>query len=124
MKDRIPFRVRPMLATLVDQPFHKPGWVYEEKYDGYRILAYKEGSQVTLLSRNDKDHTRTYQSVVKEIAKLPARTLLLDGEVVVFDRKGVSHFQSLQDLGHASRSGVAYAAFDCLYVDGEDLRQE
>ena len=50
MKDRIPFRVRPMLATLVDEPFHKPGWVYEEKYDGYRILAYKEGSQVTLLA--------------------------------------------------------------------------
>ena len=48
--DRIPFRVRPMLATLVDEPFHRPGWVYEEKYDGYRILAYKEGSGVTLLS--------------------------------------------------------------------------
>ena len=36
--DRIPFRVRPMLATLVRKPFHRPGWVYEEKYDGYRIL--------------------------------------------------------------------------------------
>ena len=43
MSDRIPFRVKPMLATLVKQPFDKPGWVYEEKYDGYRIMAYKEG---------------------------------------------------------------------------------
>ena len=49
VKDKIPFRVRPMLATLVDEPFHEPGWVYEEKYDGIRILAYKEGSKVTLL---------------------------------------------------------------------------
>ena len=47
-QNRIPFRVRPMLATLVQKPFHKPGWIYEEKYDGYRILAYKEGDRVTL----------------------------------------------------------------------------
>ena len=54
MIDRIPIRVRPMLALLVPAPFHGPGWVFEEKYDGIRILAYKEGSKVTLLSRNDK----------------------------------------------------------------------
>ncbi len=59
-KDRIPFRVKPMLATLVRKPFHAPGWTYEEKYDGYRILAYKEGDRVTLLSRNANDRTATY----------------------------------------------------------------
>jgi bifunctional non-homologous end joining protein LigD len=48
-----------MLASLVAQPFHRKGWVYEEKYDGYRILAYKEGPHVTLLSRNAKDRTRS-----------------------------------------------------------------
>lgn len=119
-RDRIPFHVRPMLATLVAKPFDKPGWDYEEKYDGYRILAYKEGSHVTLLSRNSKDRTQTFSSVAEAVAKLPARTLLLDGEVVEFDRQGVSRFQLLQDL----KSEPKYAVFDCLYRDGLDLRRE
>src|SRR5579872_1716790 len=97
MSNRIPFRVKPMLATLVPQPFHKAGWVYEEKYDGYRILAYKEGARVVLLSRNGKDRSHTFGSVADNVKKLTASTLLLDGEVVSFDRGGVSRFQLLQD---------------------------
>lgn len=119
-KDRIPFRVKPMLATLVRKPFHEPGWVYEEKYDGYRILAYKEGDRVTLLSRNGNDRTATYGSVARAIQKLRARTLLLDGEVVAFDKKHISRFQLLQE-GSAL---TAYAVFDCLYSEGRDLRHE
>jgi len=116
--DRIPFRVKPMLATLVAEAFDLPGWVYEEKYDGYRILAYKEGRQVRLLSRNDNDRTETFAGVAEAIARLPEPTLLLDGEVVVVDRKGVSRFQLLQ------RGGAhAYAVFDCLYRGGRDLRR-
>lgn len=120
MSDRIPFGVKPMLATLVKQPFDKPGWVYEEKYDGYRILAYKEGGRVTLLSRNANDRTATFSGIAKAVAKLPGRTLLLDGEVVVFDSKRVSRFQLLQNF----RREPAYAVFDCLYKDGLDLRSE
>jgi len=119
MADRIPFRVQPMLATLVAQPFDKPGWIHEEKYDGYRILAYKEGSRVTLVSRNGKDRTDTFSSVADAVRKLPAETLLLDGEVVAFDRHEVSHFQLLQQ-GKVSPS---YAVFDCLYRNGYDLRK-
>jgi bifunctional non-homologous end joining protein LigD len=118
--DRIPFRVRPMLATLIPKPFQKEGWVYEEKYDGYRILAYKEGSRVILLSRNAKERTATFPTVAQAVAALPARSLLLDGEVVAFDRKGVSRFQLLQDL----QTEPAYAVFDCLYLNGRDLRGE
>lgn len=118
--DRIPFRARPMLATLVDEPFHYPGWVYEEKYDGYRILAYKEGSRVTLYSRNAKDRTDTFSNIAHAIERLRARTLLLDGEAVAFDRKLVSRFQLLQQGEVPS----LFAVFDCLYHNGRDLRNE
>jgi bifunctional non-homologous end joining protein LigD len=109
-----------MLATLVGEPFDRPGWVYEEKYDGYRILAYKEGAKVTLLSRNDKDRTATFSGVAKAVGALRDRTLLLDGEVVAFDRKRISRFQLLQ------RGDVAqeFAVFDCLYRSGRDLQRQ
>jgi bifunctional non-homologous end joining protein LigD len=119
-KDRIPFRIKPMLATLVRKPFHKPGWIYEEKYDGYRILAYKEGDRVTLLSRNGNDRTATYASVARAVQKLRSRTLLLDGEVVAFDKKHISRFQLLQE----GSAPTAYAVFDCLYSEGRDLRHD
>lgn len=109
-----------MLAKLVAKPFDRSGWVYEEKYDGYRILAYKEGKQVELLSRNDKDRTGTFAAVADAVAKLRAKTLLLDGEVVRFDRHKVSRFQLLQ----SGSSRLFYAVFDCLYRDGRDLRRE
>jgi bifunctional non-homologous end joining protein LigD len=109
-----------MLATLVSEPFHRPGWVYEEKYDGYRILAYKEGDRITLLSRNGKNRTETFAEVAQAIAKLPDAALLLDGEIVAFDRKLVSRFQLLQQ-GEVPQ---VYAVFDCLYRKGKDLRGE
>src|SRR6202040_3753991 len=109
--DRIPIRPHPMLATLVSEPFHRPGWVYEEKYDGYRILAYKEGDRVLLSSRNAKDRTESFSDVAAAIAPLPDETLLLDGEVVAFDRNLVSRFQLLQQ-GEVAQ---VFAVFDCLY---------
>jgi bifunctional non-homologous end joining protein LigD len=104
----------------VKDPFHRPGWVYEEKYDGDRILAYKEGERVRLLSRNMKDHTARFGQIGGAISALPSRTLLLDGEVLVFDHHGVSRFQLLQQ----GRGEPTYAVFDCLYRDGRDLRRE
>jgi bifunctional non-homologous end joining protein LigD len=109
-----------MLATLVPEPFHYPGWVYEEKYDGYRVLAYKEGSRVTLLSRNAKDRTESFADIARAIETLSDRTLLLDGEAVAFDEKLVSRFQLLQQ----GEAPVLYAVFDCLYRNGRDLRNE
>jgi bifunctional non-homologous end joining protein LigD len=118
--DRIPFRVQPMLATLVSQPFDKRGWVYEEKYDGDRMLAYKEGGRVRLVSRNSKDQTGRFPGIVAAIEKLRPASLLLDGEVVVFDKREVSRFQLLQQ----GKGQAIFAVFDCLYADGKDLRDE
>lgn len=118
--NRIPFRVHPMLATLVAEPFDRPGWVFEEKYDGDRVLAYKEGDRVRLLSRNEKDLTDRFPRIARAIAKLHSQTLLLDGEVVVFDGKGVSRFELLPRIG----ADPVYAVFDCLFHDGRDLRCE
>jgi bifunctional non-homologous end joining protein LigD len=109
-----------MLATLVREPFDKKGWVYEEKYDGYRILAYKEGDQIKLMSRSDIDRTEHFSQIATAVKALKARTLLLDGEAIVVDRKGVSHFQLLQQ----DNKDADYAVFDCLYCNGKDLRRE
>ena len=109
-----------MLATLVREPFDREGWSYEEKYDGYRILAYKEGGRVRLYSRNDIDRTSRFPKVAEAVRQLKATTLLLDGEVSVFDKAGVSRFQLMQRL---QKDISVYAVFDCLYKDGKDLRR-
>ena len=109
-----------MLATLVSEPFHRPGWAYEEKYDGDRILGYKEGNRVRLLSRNDKERTERFPRIAEAIRLLRPDTLLLDGEVVVFDRQRVSRFQLLQQ----AKGEPVYVVFDCLYCAGTDLRAE
>ena len=108
-----------MLATLVAQPFHADNWVYEEKYDGDRLLAYKEHARVRLLSRNAKDRTTRFPNIAQAIAKLEPISLLIDGEVVVFDRQNISRFQLLQE----GKGKPTLAVFDCLYVDGKDLRR-
>jgi bifunctional non-homologous end joining protein LigD len=108
-----------MLATLVDAPFNKPNWVYEEKYDGVRMLAYKEGSKVSLVSRNGIDRTERYPKIAEAIAKLKPDTLALDGEIVIFDADKVSRFQFLQK----GDGRPVFALFDCIYRDGKDLRK-
>jgi bifunctional non-homologous end joining protein LigD len=109
-----------MLATLVAKPFHLANWVYEEKYDGDRLLAYKEGTLIRLLSRNAKDRTMRFPKIAAAIQNLKPVSLLLDGEVVVFDRRRISRFQLLQE----NKGEPTFALFDCLYIDGRDLRHE
>ncbi|MFZ1035070.1 MAG: non-homologous end-joining DNA ligase [Candidatus Acidiferrales bacterium] len=109
-----------MLATLVRKAFDRKGWVYEEKYDGFRILAYKEGDRVSLMSRNDIDRVARFPQIAAAVKALKSHTLLLDGEAIVVDRKGVSHFQLLQQ----DNEQAIYAVFDCLFRDGKDLRKQ
>jgi ATP-dependent DNA ligase len=69
-----------MLATLVPRPFHKAGWVSEEKYDGFGILAYKGGARITLLSKNGKNRTQTYATTAAAVAKLADPKPIVDIE--------------------------------------------
>lgn len=109
-----------MLATLAREPFHRQGWVFEEKYDGYRIVAYKEGHRVQMFSRNAIDRAARYPAIAETIRRMRPTTLILDGEVVVFDRAKISRFQLLQ---RASTNSV-FVVFDCPFVNGRDLRRE
>lgn len=109
-----------MLATLVARPFNSANWIYEEKYDGDRLLAYKAGTRVRLLSRNEKDRTKRFPEIADAIRQLAPKSLLLDGEVVIFDRKSISRFQLLQE----GKGRPVFVVFDCLYLDGRDLRRD
>jgi bifunctional non-homologous end joining protein LigD len=71
------------MAPTLREPFHHDGWVYEEKVDGWRMLVYKDGDRVSLVSRNGRDHTRRFADLAAVFAKLSARTLVLDGEVAI-----------------------------------------
>jgi bifunctional non-homologous end joining protein LigD len=73
-----------MHATQVPRPFHTKGWVYEEKYDGWRMVAYKVAGSVKLTSRNGRDHTSRIPGIVAALRKLDATGLILDGEVAVW----------------------------------------
>ncbi|HEX9945382.1 MAG TPA: RNA ligase family protein [Thermoanaerobaculia bacterium] len=114
-----------MLASEVKRPFHKPGWVYEEKYDGYRTVAYKDGKRVQLVSRNLKDLTAQFEEVAEAVARLRAPSLILDGEVAVFDERLVSHLGYLRASGEERLlTPPVLIAFDCLYARERELFRE
>ena len=112
-----------MQPTLVSRPLHREGLVYEEKVDGYRMVAHKDGAAVKLVSRQGSDHTRRYPDIVAAIRALEVPTLLLDGEIAIFDQKLISRFEWLR---HSAPPELAtpplFMAFDCLYYRGKDLR--
>lgn len=112
------------LAKLLDSVPEEDGWVYEVKYDGYRIVAYTEGDKAKLASRNKHDFTDKFPTIANALAEWSdGRAIVLDGEVVVTDKDGRSDFQSLQGyIRGTDDNAPAYMAFDLLALDGEDLR--
>src|SRR5215813_15153429 len=115
--------VTPMFATLAAKPFHRDGWVFEEKVDGWRILAYKDGGRVRFLSRHGVDHTQRFPQLAAAVGKLRPTRLVLDGEVAVFDEKLVSQFFLLHDTEPAiTCTPPLLMAYDCLWIGNQDLR--
>lgn len=115
--------IKLMHATEVAKPLHRDGWVYEEKYDGWRMVAYKDGSAVQLVSRAGKEHSRRFPELAAAIRALPRMTLILDDEVAIFDDKLISRFEWFRKRPEdAASTPPIYMAFDCLYLEGRDRR--
>lgn len=113
--------IRPMLATLSKEVVDGPEWLFEEKYDGIRAIAERTRSGVRLVSRTGQDLTAGFAEVAAAVARLDDDDLALDGELVVFDRAGVSRFQLLQRRGVDPRTRPTYVVFDVLRSRGRDL---
>ena len=112
-----------MHATELPKPYHRDGWIYEEKYDGWRMVAEKVGNQVRLTSRNGLDHTTRFPELVKAVAALDAPSLIFDGEIAIFDRQLISRFEWLRARPkHEVATPPMYMVFDLLELKGEDLR--
>lgn len=122
-KAAMPKSITPMLATLVDEPFDAGGWLYEIKWDGYRAIALSHKGKVELISRNQQNYNKKYEPIYDAL-KAWGRDAILDGEIVVVDDKGVSHFGALQNWQKTKDGTLIYYVFDLLWLDGRDLKNE
>ena len=127
-----PKRLKPMMAGSADNAFSHPDWLFEPKLDGYRVLAFLKGEQVTLLSRNGLNLTSRLPEVVSDLKAQEHDEMVLDGEVAALNEDGLPDFGLIQqvmgfDKGAvdrpAGRANMVYYPFDLLYLDGVDFRK-
>jgi bifunctional non-homologous end joining protein LigD len=109
-----------MLAVLTDAPFDDPDWVFEMKWDGFRMVSCIKGGKVTLFSRNGKIISDSYREVARALANIK-HDAVLDGELVALDSQGVARFQLLQNA-RRSQASLRYYLFDLMFLDGADVR--
>jgi len=124
---RNPFdKLNVQLAKLVRSIPEGDEWLYELKYDGYRIIAFIEENTVRLITRNGHDYSSRFPTIVSALADLAdGRAMILDGELVITDESGKTDFQALQSYVRKGRDGqLTYIVFDLLAVDGNDLRPQ
>jgi bifunctional non-homologous end joining protein LigD len=117
----MPRNIRPMLASLVDAPFNRAGWLFDVKWDGYRAISEVGPDTIRLYSRNHKPFESKFVPIVEALNNL-RHNAVLDGEIVVLDREGRSRFQLIQNYQKTGKGNIAYYVFDLLYLDGKDLR--
>ena len=113
-------RFEPCLPRAAKKPPAGTGWIHEIKHDGFRIMAYRDGERVRLVTRNGFDFADRFPLVVEAIAALPSRSCVLDGEAIAVDVNGLSVFDLIRY--RRQDDAVTLCAFDLLELDGEDLR--
>ena len=122
-RGKLPETQAPQLASLMEQPPEAGDWLSEIKFDGYRLLAFKQGADVRLLTRNGLDWTHRMRGVAQSIAALGPETMLLDGELVALRPDGLTSFADLQAALSANKTaGLVFYAFDLLHLGEWDLR--
>lgn len=113
---------QPQLCTLVDEVPEGSGWIHELKFDGYRLLAHRDGEDVRLLSRRGLDWANRFKTIVEAIRAFPVSNCVIDGEACALDANGRPSFQLLQGVVKKNTAApMVYFAFDLLYADGYDL---
>ena len=125
--------LRPMLAETRKKPFSRPGWLFEIKYDGYRLLAERRDGRIHLQLRSGRSANATFPDLARALASLPYEHFIVDGEVVILSPEGRPRFQLLQKRGQLSRAAdveraavelpATYFVFDLLVFEGHDLRR-
>jgi bifunctional non-homologous end joining protein LigD len=123
---RNPFEIADVqLAKLVNAIPDGEEWLYELKYDGYRIMAFVEGSSVQLMSRNRNDYSDRFYEIVSSIIDFSSgRAMVLDGEMVITDKSGKTDFHALQNyMRNPEDKNLTYIIFDLLALDGVDFRK-
>ncbi len=114
--------IEPMKARLSEKAPTAGDWIYELKFDGFRLLAIRKGKSVELKSRNKNDLSARFSDLLDPLRALPAREFVLDGEAVALDDEGRSSFQSLQAREmEAVKRPIYFYLFDILQLDGKDL---
>lgn len=122
-KTKMPVGLRPMLATLVDEPFTDSEWQFELKLDGYRTLAYLNDGEVDLRSRKNNSFNKQFDTIQKALAEWNINAVV-DGEVVVLNEEGRPDFNKIQ-LWDTQRQGhLVYYVFDLLWIDGLNIMDE
>lgn len=118
-KSPVPQTIKPMKATLIDEPFNDPNWVYEVKWDGYRAIAKISKTDVKLISRNNIPFDKYFPIV--DLLKKWRINAVIDGEIVVLDEKGLSDFGALQNWRSEDDGNLVYYVFDILWYEGRNL---
>lgn len=116
----MPQKIEPMLATLVAAPPDESGWQYEMKWDGYRALAYLNGQEVSILSRNQKSFDEKFYPIHKALQQWNVRAVV-DGEIVVLNSEGMPDFSGLQQWRSEVDGQLAFYIFDLLWIDGVSI---